>query len=386
MAANVTAFTNWSATASSNQPDGSDAADIDADMRQIQAEVRKYTRTKGSDIASASTVDLANATGDYIDITGTTTITSFGTVSAGMRFILQFDDALTLTHNGTSLVLPGAANITTAAGDHAILESLGSGNWRCVAYSRASGLPFDAELSAIAGLTSAANKFPMFSGSGTATLIDFKDEDNMASNSATAVPSQQSVKAYADTKDIATQVAPSTSGNVLTSNGSAWISSAPSGTLLVGGSDTSVSAGGTTITGLPSDARIIHVAFVNVDLSTSDEWGIQLGDSGGIETSGYYGVSSSASGGTRRVWSTYAGVSYGLPSGKTHSGMITLIRHGTTNTWAMHGEIASTNGTDNDMSRMAGYKTLSATLTQLKIVAAGGSFSGGSISLNYIRD
>ncbi|RVB50808.1 hypothetical protein EN906_37030, partial [Mesorhizobium sp. M7A.F.Ca.CA.004.06.1.1] len=39
------------------------------------------------------------------------------------------------------LILPGAANITTAAGDVMTLRSLGSGNWACVGYQRANGGP-----------------------------------------------------------------------------------------------------------------------------------------------------------------------------------------------------------------------------------------------------
>lgn len=94
---------------------------------------------KGADIASAATTDLSAATGDYVTITGTTTITALGTSPAGTRRYVRFAGILTLTYNATSLILPTAANITTAAGDTAIFISEGSGNWRCVDYVRANG-------------------------------------------------------------------------------------------------------------------------------------------------------------------------------------------------------------------------------------------------------
>lgn len=90
-------------------------------------------------LASAATVNIGAAAANAITITGTTTITGFDTIASGALRVLVFSGALTLTHNATSLILPGGANITTAAGDVAVMLSLGSGNWRCIWYQRANG-------------------------------------------------------------------------------------------------------------------------------------------------------------------------------------------------------------------------------------------------------
>lgn len=99
---------------------------------------------KGSDIASATTPNITSATGNMVHITGTTTITGFATATAGIRRILVFDGILTFTHNSTSLILPTGANITTAAGDTAVMVSEGSGNWRCTSYQRKDGTALSA--------------------------------------------------------------------------------------------------------------------------------------------------------------------------------------------------------------------------------------------------
>jgi hypothetical protein len=99
----------------------------------------RVNTAKGADLASASTVNIGAATGNYIDITGTTTITAFDSVAAGAIRILKFEGVLTLTHNATSLILPTGSNITTAVGDTFVFVSEGSGNWRCIGYCLANG-------------------------------------------------------------------------------------------------------------------------------------------------------------------------------------------------------------------------------------------------------
>ncbi len=143
----ITAVEQWSTTAASNVDLNSIPIDgavttpsqVDNLFRELMAQVATQMgemNFKGADIASAATTNLATATGWYVDITGTTTITALGTVDAGKLFMLRFTGILTFTHNATSLILPRSVNITTVAGDVAFMVSLGSGNWRCINYFR----------------------------------------------------------------------------------------------------------------------------------------------------------------------------------------------------------------------------------------------------------
>lgn len=89
-------------------------------------------------IASAGTVTLANATSLRVQVTGTNTITSFGT-GPNLWKIVRFNNALTLTGSSALITPASNTNIITSNGDEMIVTSDANSNWRVVAYLSATG-------------------------------------------------------------------------------------------------------------------------------------------------------------------------------------------------------------------------------------------------------
>lgn len=95
------------------------------------------TQTTEATLASNTTCDLGSAASHVIAITGTSATTSFGS-SANANdpiFFLRFEGATPFTYNATSMIIPGATNLTAVAGDEAIVKYEGSGNWRWIEYT-----------------------------------------------------------------------------------------------------------------------------------------------------------------------------------------------------------------------------------------------------------
>jgi len=88
----------------------------------------------GVDVASAAALTLGTD-GNAYDITGTTAITSIGTLGIGTWVLLQFDGALTLTHHVTNLILPGGEDIITVAGDIGLFYEYASADWRLISWN-----------------------------------------------------------------------------------------------------------------------------------------------------------------------------------------------------------------------------------------------------------
>jgi hypothetical protein len=168
------------------------------------------------------------------------------------------------------------------------------------------------------------------------------------------------------------------------------------GTLRVGGVATNIyplvsgtsqaSTSGTSIdfTGIPSWVKRITVMFNGVSTNGTSNKQIQLGDSGGFETTGYLGASvqlTDAASVNAATITTGFGIRSPLAADTINGAVV--ITNLTSNTWVAQGALT-------DSSRGAGYlvggaKALSDVLTQVRITTVNGTdaFDAGSINILY---
>jgi len=91
----------------------------------------RVLQAKGADVTSQSTI-TAPTDGNFVTITGTTTITAFTTTQAGTLFYCRFTGTgLNITYNATSMITQWARDYLTVPNEIMAFLSLGSGNYTC---------------------------------------------------------------------------------------------------------------------------------------------------------------------------------------------------------------------------------------------------------------
>ena len=167
---------------------------------------------------------------------------------------------------------------------------------------------------------------------------------------------------------------PSISGAVLSSMASSVITSG-----------TSVSASGTSVnfTSIPSWVKRITVMFVGISSNGASMPTVRIGDSSGISATGYLG--SVMCGAAATLFTTGFEYGGGLQNAtRVWHGAITLsLQNGSTNTWVATGVISLSDGASTVVT--AGSKSLSSTLTQLRITYVNGTdtFDAGTLNIIY---
>jgi hypothetical protein len=161
-----------STTAGSNSPSGSDNLSTADDYLRALSAITKAQVSTGAAITAAATI-TPDGSGQYYVVSGSTGITAIASTNSwnGRVIYLKFSSAPIITHNATSLILPGGSSITAAAGDVAGFVQESSGNWRCIFYQYASGVspaPF-VDSTAIAKGSSDSTKQVRFEVDGITT-------------------------------------------------------------------------------------------------------------------------------------------------------------------------------------------------------------------------
>ena len=163
---------------------------------------------------------------------------------------------------------------------------------------------------------------------------------------------------------------------------------AATGTLAPLIAGTSVTASGTSVdfTSIPSWVKRITVMLSGVSTSGTSEIQIQLGDTGGVETTGYLGswISLTTAGSTSNATTGFLLFTNGGGSAFLRNGTVTIsLLDSSTKNWSANGIVGLSDS--GRISFIGGSKSLSDVLDRVRITTANGTdtFDAGSINILY---
>jgi len=162
---------------------------------------------------------------------------------------------------------------------------------------------------------------------------------------------------------------------------------ATTGTLAPVVSGTAVTASGTSVdfTGIPSWVKRVTVMFSGVSTNGTSNIMVQIGDSGGVETTGYLGSAGLIQNSAGSVTANYT-TGFGVlttPSAASVMHGALIISLAGSNLWVANGVFGLSNIAVPAFG--GGSKTLSDTLTQVRITTVNGTdtFDAGTINILY---
>jgi hypothetical protein len=178
---------------------------------------------------------------------------------------------------------------------------------------------------------------------------------------------------------------PGTSGNVLTSNGSSWISSSGSYPLTSGTAVASTSGTSIDFTSIPSWVKRITVMFNGVSTNGTSLKLVQIG-SGSVTASGYVSAGSAIQGGLG-VDSSSSTAGFVIRSAEAadnlNGAMVIMLL--TSNNYVANHTFGDVSGTYINSFMGGGTVTLSGVLDRVRITTVNGTdtFDAGSINILY---
>jgi len=185
--------------------------------------------------------------------------------------------------------------------------------------------------------------------SGTAVL----DDDTMATASDTTIATSESIKAYVDTYATKTDTVKTTTS-------------------------------GTTVdwTSIPAGVKRIDIGFSGVRTGTTEELYLTIGDTDGLETTGYVSGCIDIRSAIRTTSTAEFILTEGRQAGDAVNGIVSLILiDPATFTWAITSNLSMADG---DSCQAAGTKSLTAVLDRLSLFGElGGTFDAGKAQITY---